>query len=131
MLYNWGCITYVKSRAMALNLVEYKSPVQNVIAYARIACLLCYTCTSSYMLYCRNISRYWSCARKQLIFLYNLGFTIESGGSLTNACKGFLALLRSVSIVTLYFFMFVCICVCIDQIGNKAINQSHCYAFPK
>ena len=25
---------------MALNLVEYKSPVQNVIAYARIACLL-------------------------------------------------------------------------------------------
>ena len=35
-----GCISYVKSRAMALNLVEYKSPVQNVIAYARIACLL-------------------------------------------------------------------------------------------
>ena len=40
MLCNWGCISYVKSRAMALNLVEYKSPVQNVIAYARIACLL-------------------------------------------------------------------------------------------
>ena len=64
-------------------------------------------------------------------FLYNLGFTIESGGSLTNACKGFLVLLQSVSIVTLYFFMFVCIRVCIDQIGNNAINQSHCYAFPK
>ena len=28
MLCNWGCISYVKSRAMALNLVEYKSPVQ-------------------------------------------------------------------------------------------------------
>ena len=40
MLCNWGCISYVKSRAMTLNLVEYKSPVQNVIAYARIACLL-------------------------------------------------------------------------------------------
>ena len=40
MLCNWGCISYVKSRAMALDLVEYKSPVQNVIAYARIACLL-------------------------------------------------------------------------------------------
>ena len=40
MLCNWGYISYVKSRAMALNLVEYKSPVQNVIAYARIACLL-------------------------------------------------------------------------------------------
>ena len=40
MLCNWGCISYVKSRAMALNLVEYKSPVQNVIAYARSACLL-------------------------------------------------------------------------------------------
>ena len=40
MLCNGGCISYVKSRAMALNLVEYKSPVQNVIAYARIACLL-------------------------------------------------------------------------------------------
>ena len=40
MLCNCGCISYVKSRAMALNLVEYKSPVQNVIAYARIACLL-------------------------------------------------------------------------------------------
>ena len=41
MLCNWGCISYVKSRAMALNLVEYKSLVQNVIAYACIACLLC------------------------------------------------------------------------------------------
>ena len=43
MLCNWGCISYVKSRAMALNLVEYKSPVQNVIAYERIACLLLVT----------------------------------------------------------------------------------------
>ena len=40
MLCNWGCISYEKSRAMTLNLVEYKSPVQNVIAYARIAYLL-------------------------------------------------------------------------------------------
>ena len=40
MLCNWSSISYVKSRAMGLNLVEYKSPVQNFIAYARIVCLL-------------------------------------------------------------------------------------------